>query len=173
METNTQTAVPGPSATAQTRPAAGGSLGWKGWIGKNAIYLALIQAIVAFLGSMYFSNIAGYPPCVLCWYQRICMFPLVATLIVGILRRDKHVHLYVLPAAIVGWVIALYHNLLYYKWIPDTLAPCTTGVSCTTKFIEYFGFVTIPLLSFIGFTVIITFMFINARYVKKTGASNA
>ena len=141
--------------------------GFWNWVGKNAQLLALIQAIVAFLGSMYFSNIAGYPPCVLCWYQRILMFPLVLTLIVGIVRKDRLVHQYVLPAAIIGWIISLYHNLLYYKWIPDTLAPCTTGVSCTTKFIEYFGFVTIPFLAFVAFSVIITLMLINRKYVKK------
>ena len=155
------------SASGQPQHKDGFRSGPWEWICRNAVHLALIQAIAAFLGSMYFSNIAGYPPCVLCWYQRICMFPLVLTLIVGILRRDARVHLYVLPAAIIGWIIAFYHNLLYYKIIPDTLAPCTTGVSCTTKFIEYFGFVTIPLLSFIAFTVIITFMFINARVQKN------
>lgn len=142
--------------------------GFWNWIGRNAVTLALIQAIAAFLGSMYFSNIAGYPPCVLCWYQRICMFPLVLTFIVGMLRRDSKVHLYALPAAIIGWIISFYHNLLYYKIIPDTLAPCSTGVSCTTKFIEYFGFVTIPLLAFIAFSVILALMFIHRNYEKKS-----
>ncbi len=140
---------------------------FKNWFGRNALRIALIQAVIAFLGSMYFSNIAGFPPCVLCWYQRIFMFPLALALIVGILRKDSGVHLYILPPAIIGWVIALYHNLLYYKFIPDTLSPCSTGVSCTTKFIEYFGFVTIPLLSFIAFSVIILCMYAQARFIKN------
>ncbi len=168
---NTSTTAPdlAPSQTPETAgqaPTAAPKSFWD-WVGKNAQLLALVQAIVAFLGSMYFSNIAGYPPCVLCWYQRILMFPLVLTLIVGIVRKDRLVHLYVLPAAIIGWIISLYHNLLYYKWIPDTLAPCTTGVSCTTKFIEYFGFVTIPFLAFVAFSVIIALMLINRKHVKK------
>jgi disulfide bond formation protein DsbB len=142
------------------------------WLGKNALMLALIQAIVAFLWSMYYSNIAGFTPCVLCWYQRICMFPLFVALIVGILRKDAKVYMYVLPPAIVGWVIAFYHNLLYYKIIPDTLAPCTTGVSCTTKFIEYFGFVTIPLLSFLAFSVIIFFMLRQRAFLKSQSLSD-
>ncbi len=144
----------------------------KAWIGKNALLLALIQAIAAFLGSMYFSNIAHYPPCSLCWYQRIFMFPLVLTLAVGIIRRDRLAHLYVLPAALIGWTISVFHNLLYYKIIPDALAPCSAGVSCTTKYVEFFGFVTIPLLSFIAFSVIILLMFRHARFIKASGTAN-
>ncbi len=136
-------------------------------IRKNALYIAFIQSIVAFLGSMYFSNILMYPPCVLCWYQRICMFPLVLILAAGIILKEKNIHAYVLPLALIGWTISLYHNLLYYKFIPDTLAPCTTGVSCTTKFIEYFGFVTIPLLAFIAFTVIIISVIEYKKYLKQ------
>ncbi len=139
----------------------------KNFIIKNALYLALIQAIVAVLGSLYFSNILLLPPCVLCWYQRIAMFPLFITLIVGILIRDRNTHLFVLPPAILGWCIALYHCLLYYKIIPDTLAPCSTGVSCTTKYVEYFGFVTIPLLSCIAFSVIISLMIVRFKTLEK------
>lgn len=136
-------------------------------IRKNAVYIALVQAIVATLGSLYFSNVLMYPPCVLCWYQRIAMFPLFIILIVGILRKNTEIYLYVLPAALIGWSIALYHNLLYYKIIPDDLAPCVTGVSCTTKFVEYFGFITIPLLSFIAFSVIILSMLEYKKYVSS------
>lgn len=134
---------------------------------KNALYLALIQAIVALLGSLYFSNVLMYPPCVLCWYQRIAMFPLFITLIVGILTKDRNIHLFVLPPAIIGWMIALFHCLLYYKIIPDTLAPCSTQVSCTTKYVEYLGFITIPLLSFPAFSIIILLMFVQARKIKS------
>ena len=140
---------------------------FRDWIGANALYLALAQAIAAFLGSMYYSNVLMYPPCVLCWYQRIGMFPLFIILMVGILRKDRLVHLYVLPLAVIGWVISLYHNLLYYKLIPDDLAPCSAGVSCTTKFIEYFGFITIPFMAFVAFSVIIGLMFVHKRYIKN------
>lgn len=136
-------------------------------IGKNALYLGLIQAIISFLGSMTFSNILMYPPCVLCWYQRILMFPLSIILMIGILRKDLLVHLYILPLALIGWSIALYHNLLYYKLIPDTIAPCSTGVSCTVKYVEYFGFITIPLLAFLAFSIIIVLMCEHQRFIKK------
>lgn len=138
----------------------------RNWIGKNALYLALIQVLAAILGSLYFSNIAGYPPCVLCWWQRIFMYPLAILLVVSILRKDRKVYQYILPSALIGWTIAIFHNLLYYKIIPDALAPCTTGVSCTTKYIEYFGFVTIPLLSFMAFSVIILLICEYCRFTK-------
>ncbi len=83
------------------------------------------------------------------------MYPLVLILGTGLLRNDKKVWMYGLPLALVGWGIALYHNLLYYNILPEAMAPCVAGVSCTTKFISYFGFVTIPLLSLVAFSLIL------------------
>ncbi len=134
---------------------------------RLVLYLAWTQALVATLGSLFFSEILKYPPCVLCWYQRICIYPLVAIIPVGIIKKDKNLPFYVLPLSLVGLAISFFHNLLYYKWIPDTLAPCVNGTSCTTKFIEWFGFVTIPLLAFIAFLVITICMVIYWRANKK------
>src|SRR5438093_5112499 len=111
---------------------------------KAPLYIAWATSLGATLGSLYFSEIAKFPPCVLCWYQRICLYPLVIILTVGILRKNKDIPLYVLPLSLVGAAISVYHNLLYYKILPEAAAPCTAGISCTTKFIEWFGFVTIP-----------------------------
>lgn len=143
----------------------------KQFIIKNALYLALVQAIVAQLGSLYFSDVMMLVPCVLCWYQRIAMFPLVLTLVIGIVRKIKDTWLLVLAPALVGWTISIYHNLLYYKIIPDTLAPCSTGVSCTTKYIEWFGFVTIPFLAFVAFSVIIVLMLVERRKANATAVT--
>ncbi len=137
------------------------------FISKNALYLALIQAIVATLGSLYFSEIAGYAPCYLCWFQRIATYPIVLILVVGILRRDTKVWQYVLPLISIGWLFSLYHNLLYYHVLPWWNEPCAQGVSCTTKYISWFGFITIPLLAFISFNVIIGLMLMYRRYIKN------
>jgi disulfide bond formation protein DsbB len=118
------------------------------------IHVAWVQSIVATLGSLYFSEIAKYAPCSLCWYQRIAMYPLVAILLVGVLSNDKRVRNYVLPLSVIGFGIAFYHNLLYYNLLPGSNEVCQLGVSCTTAYIEWFGFLTIPLLSLIAFTVI-------------------
>src|SRR4051812_9254007 len=97
-------------------------------------YLGFAIALFSTLGSLYFSEIAQFPPCVLCWYQRICMYPLVAIFAVGIIKKDKLLPLYVLPLSIIGLLIGIYHNILYYNIIPESVAPCVSGVSCTTKF---------------------------------------
>lgn len=124
------------------------------WLKKNILYLAFLQALLATLGSLYFSEIKHYTPCILCWYQRIAMYPLVLILAAGIIERNKRLAIYVLPLSIIGWLIALYHNLLYYQILPQSLLPCEAGVSCTTRYFAWFGFITIPLLSFIAFSVI-------------------
>lgn len=139
----------------------------KQFIINNALYLALIQAIVAFLGSMFFSDVMHLKPCVLCWYQRIAMFPLFITLIISILKKIKEAWLLVITPALIGWIISIYHVLLYYKIIPDDLAPCATGVSCTTRYFEIFGFITIPFLSFAAFSIIIALMLVERRRVSR------
>jgi disulfide bond formation protein DsbB len=132
-------------------------------IKQNLLYIAWVQVLAAIVGSLYFSEIAKFPPCTLCWYQRIAMYPLLPILTAGILLKDKKLHYYVFPLSISGLLIAIYHNLLYYQILPESAAPCTLGVSCTTKFIEYFGFVTIPLLSLIGFVIITLCVYLNKK----------
>lgn len=133
------------------------------WVQRSILYVAWLQALVATLGSLFFSEVMKFPPCVLCWYQRILMYPLVAVLTVGIVRKDKNVVSYVLPLSILGFLIAAYHNLLYYGILPESAAPCVEGISCTTRFFAWFGFITIPLLSLIAFAVITTCMIIAKK----------
>lgn len=132
---------------------------------KYALFLGWIISISATLGSLFFSLVMHLPPCDLCWYQRIALYPMVVILGIGFVRKDKGSILYALPLLVAGWIIAAWHNLLYYKIVPDTLAPCSSGVSCTTKYLEWFGFVTIPLLSLAAFTIIIILLALAKRGV--------
>ena len=134
---------------------------------KYLLYLAWVQSIAAMFGSLYFSEIKHFPPCILCWYQRILMYPLTILIAVGILRKDKNLPYYVLPLSLLGTLVAFYHNLVYLKIVPDTLSPCFIGVSCTTKFIEYFGFITIPFLSLCGFLLIDVCMLLYLKWEKR------
>lgn len=118
------------------------------------LLLAWVVALLGTLGSLFFSEVMKFPPCSLCWYQRVALYPLVAVFAVGLLHRDSKVGRYAWPLVAFGLFAALYHLLLYYKILPESVAPCTQGVSCSTKQVEWFGIVTIPLLSFIGFTLI-------------------
>lgn len=122
------------------------------------LFICWITASVATLGSLFFSEVMLYPPCVLCWYQRICMYPLVLILLAGLFPYEKKVIKFSAPIALVGWGIAFYHNLLYYKILPESAAPCKQGISCTSVHIEWFGFITIPFLSFISFTIILVLL---------------
>src|SRR5664279_3722944 len=98
------------------------------FIKENLAQFALLVATLATLGSLFFSEVLKLPPCVLCWYQRICMYPLFLILAVSIWKKDKNLPFFVLPLSMIGTIIAIYHNLLYYKIIPESLAPCTLGV---------------------------------------------
>jgi disulfide bond formation protein DsbB len=128
-----------------------------------ALYIGFTQALVATLGSLYLSEILHLPPCMLCWYQRIAMYPLAVILGVAILRKERRVFEYVLPLAIIGWLIALYHSLLQWHIIPDKLAPCAQGISCTTVQVHLLGFITIPFMSLMAFSVVIISMLIEWR----------
>lgn len=134
---------------------------------KISAYVAWVTALAATTGSLYFSEVMTFPPCTLCWYQRIFMYPLVFILATGIVLKDKKIHLYVLPLSIVGFLIAFYQNLLYFNIIPRSIAPCTQGISCTTKFFEWFGFITIPFLSLTGFAIIIICMLVFGKAQKS------
>ncbi len=134
---------------------------------KYALTIAWIQALVAMLGSLFFSLVMQLPPCDLCWYQRIAMYPLVIILGFGLIRKDKTSLLYAFPLAIIGWVIAAYHNLLYYNILPEAMAPCKAGISCTSRLIEWFGFLTIPLLSLIAFSLILACLYAADKQFAK------
>ena len=128
------------------------------------LYAAWIVALVATIGSLFFSEVMSLPPCVLCWYQRIAMYPLVFVIGAGILMRDRRVKYYALPVCLAGLAVAVYHNLLYYGVIPDSITPCTQGVSCTSVQIEWLGFITIPLLSLTAFALIfLCLLFYNSK----------
>jgi disulfide bond formation protein DsbB len=108
-----------------------------------------------------------FSPCILCWYQRIFLFPLVFIFTTGLFSFDKSVVRYALPLAAAGWLVALYHNLLYSGIIPESIQPCSRGVSCTEDYISLFGFLTIPMLSLLSFSTILALLFIlNRRFSR-------
>lgn len=123
------------------------------------------------VGSLYFSEVLRLAPCVLCWYQRISLYPIVALSLVAMFRKDQKAYSYILPLIIGGLIVATYHVVLYYgvNWgiRPDWIGPCQDGVSCTTRYVEYFGFVTIPLLSWLAHVGITVLMLIAWRIDRK------
>ena len=133
----------------------------------NILFLCWLLVTVSAMGSLFFSSVMEFAPCVLCWYQRIFLFPLVLILAIGLFPFDKKVVKYALPLAIVGWLTAAYHNLLYAGIIPNSMQPCSQGVSCTEEYINLFGFLSIPMLSLLSFSTIITLLIILYRRTSK------
>lgn len=125
---------------------------------NTPLFLAWVIALVATLGSLFFSEVMHYVPCSLCWYQRIFMYPLVLVLGTGLLASDRNVLSYAYPIGYLGWFFAIYHNLLHWGVIPESAAPCRQGIACSVKYINWLGFITIPLLSFISFSLILIFL---------------
>jgi disulfide bond formation protein DsbB len=120
----------------------------------TTVFLAWLVAAAASLGALFLGEVMGMQPCVLCWYQRIFMFPLVFVLAVGLLPYDAKVVRYALPLSVVGLLIAAFHALLLAGFIPANLTPCTQGVPCSKVQIQWFGFLTIPLMSVLAFLAI-------------------
>ncbi|PIK13693.1 MAG: disulfide bond formation protein B [Halobacteriovorax sp. JY17] len=131
------------------------------------LFMCWVVAFVATAGSLFFSQVMGFPPCELCWYQRIFMYPLVIFFVVSLINLDASAFKYSLPLAILGWLTALYHNLLHYGIVPESATPCREGVSCADIWINWLGFITIPMLSFIAFSLILIILTIfYRRYLK-------
>ncbi len=131
------------------------------------LFLCWLIACISALGSLFFSEIMNFAPCVLCWYERVCMYPLVLILSMGLFSFDKSVVRFSLPLALIGWFITLFHNLLYAGIIPESIQPCSQGVSCTEEYIDLFDIFSIPMLALISFSVIIVLLFILKRNLSK------
>ena len=127
------------------------------------VFACWVIATASTLGALFFSEVMELPPCVLCWYQRIFMFPLVPLLALGLFPFDNRVVRYALPLALGGCLISVFHLLLVAGVIPEGMKPCTQGVPCAEVQIQWLGFVSIPLLSFVAFSLI-SVMLVMARF---------
>lgn len=130
------------------------------------VFSAWLVAATSALGALFLSDVAGIAPCVLCWYQRVFMFPLVVVLAVGLFPLDPKVIRYSLPLVVGGWLVAFFHVLLTQGVIPRSLSPCVRGIPCSQVEVAWFGFVTIPLLSLLSFTAIAGALFLARLKLK-------
>jgi disulfide bond formation protein DsbB len=130
------------------------------------LFLAWLTAAASTLSALFIGEVIGYTPCVLCWYQRIAMFPLVFVLAAGLFPFDRNVVRYALPLAIVGGLVALWHLALVVGLIPESAVPCRQGVSCKDQ-VVLFGWLNLPLLSVLAFSFIIAMLLIVHRKGSK------
>ena len=127
-------------------------------ISAKIIFLCFLVAAIAILGSLFFSEVMQFVPCSMCWYQRIFMYPLVLIFLINLLYPDDKVFKYAFPVVVVGLLFAIYHNLLMFGIIPESAVPCASGVPCSTEYINWFGFITIPLLSLVSYLMIFSLL---------------
>jgi disulfide bond formation protein DsbB len=131
-------------------------------LGPHVLWLAFLVALLATLGSLYFSEVAGFEPCLLCWYQRIAMYPLVVILGLAAWRRDGSAWIYAAALAAIGAVIAAYHILL--EWFPDlSSGACDPDNPCTLVWFRVFGFISLPTLALTAFLLILTLVTFRRR----------
>ena len=123
---------------------------------QTALMLAFLTALAATLGALFIGEVLGRMPCILCWYQRIAMFPLVVVLGVAALRDDMSARLTTSPLALVGLAVAVWHSGLYAGLIPKAIAPCTKdGPSCTDAAAQAVLGLPLPYLSLAAFAIIL------------------
>ena len=131
------------------------------------LFLAWLIALLATAGAIFLGEVMGMTPCVLCWYQRIAMFPLALILGLGLLEKDGRSIRYALPLVWAGWAIALYHCLIFWGWVSEAMTPCGKGSSCADANVELAGFLPIPLMSLIAFTAMLALLWFAKQKVKK------
>jgi disulfide bond formation protein DsbB len=131
------------------------------------LWAAFVVAAIATGGSLFFSEIAGYVPCELCWYQRICLYPLSITTLLAALAGDHRVARYLLPLPVVGAGVSVFH-LLVENHVVATPRGCQIGAGCTVKWINEFGYMTIPTLALTAFVLLAGFVALAAAGSDET-----
>lgn len=124
-------------------------------VSGRAPELTLAVAGVATLGSLYFSESAGYIPCRLCWFQRIAMYPIAVVALVGLVRRDRDARWHLVPLALIGAGISTYHYLIEWGVLADTESCALFGPGCADIWFREFGFVTLAFMALSGFVTVL------------------
>lgn len=131
---------------------------------RNGIKMAFMVSVVAVSGSLFYAGYAGFVPCNLCWFQRIFMYPEVILLGLALLKKDEGIVDYVLSLSIVGAVISIYHNYIYFKSLASAF--CTISEPCTVAYVTEFNYITIPMMALTAF-LLITLLLIARKYYDK------
>jgi disulfide bond formation protein DsbB len=140
------------------------------WLWGYELWAAFLVAAIATGGSLFFSEIAGFVPCELCWFQRICMYPLSILTLFAAVHGDHRFARYLLPLPVVGAGVSVYH-LLVENHAVSTPAACQIGAGCTVKWINEFGYMTIPTLALTGFVLLIGFLALAATDPPESDAT--
>lgn len=139
------------------------------FVDKNILSLLFIASMGAFVGSLAYSNILGFPPCELCWIQRIFIYPQALLVFIAIIKKDKGIVDYLLPLSILGAVVAFYHSLVHWGIGLGTLGCTSVGGECARVYVLEYGYITIPFMAFTSFVYLIA---ISAIYYLARNERN-
>ena len=138
------------------------------FVANNGILFAFIVALAATCGSLFYSEIARFTPCELCWFQRIFMYPQVILLGLALIRKDKNIIPYNISLAIIGAPFAIYNYLLQLGFFQSaTCSISSSAVSCSTRYTMTFGYITISMMALTAFLLIIVFTLFRRFYSNK------
>jgi disulfide bond formation protein DsbB len=130
---------------------------------NKSMLLSWVAALIATIGSLYFSEVRHFIPCTLCWYQRILMYPLAVILGIAFYRNDKEIYRYALPLALLGMIVSGYHIMLQKIPYLQQFEMCTSGIPCAKDYLNWLGFITIPMMALVVFTIITVCLVILSR----------
>ena len=140
------------------------------WLWGYELWAAFLVAAIATGGSLFLSDVAGYVPCEMCWFQRICMYPLSLLTLFAAYHRDYRFARYLLPFPVIGACVSIYHLLIENK-VVATPAACQIGAGCNVKWIDYFGYMTIPTLALTAFVLLTIFLGLAASSPDEDAAT--
>ena len=131
------------------------------FVHKYILELIFWSVLSAVVGSLVYSQIIGYPPCELCWIQRICLYPQLIIVYMAMRRKDKTIIDYLVPLSVIGAVVALYQSFIQWGFDFGSAVGCANlGGECAKVFFKEYSYITIPFMSFTIFIYIITLKFI-------------
>ncbi len=137
------------------------------YIDKHFLVLSFLISLFASVFPLVYSEIIGFLPCVLCWWQRVFLFPTLFLFGVALFDKDRKVIRYAAPLLSVGFLISLFHNFGYY-FGENSSAPCdASGVSCYQHLVsEFGGYISIPMLALTAFFALLTLLAVAHFYEK-------
>ena len=137
-----------------------------GVVGKHAVALGFIVALSSIVGSLFYSEIVGYEPCVLCWWQRVFLYPQVVLFAVALWKRKGDVFTYAVPLVFFSTIISLYHEYVYLGG--TSVLPCTAlGGACSKIYVMAFGYITIPMMSLTAALFIMLLAWAHKAYSSR------
>jgi disulfide bond formation protein DsbB len=132
------------------------------WIGRRAMLLSLLVSLLAILGSLFYSSIVGYPPCDLCWWQRVLIYPQFILFLTALKFKDKRVFEYTWRLSVLSMIVSIYN--IYVQSGGNPLIPCSATATCTKVFVLAFGYVTIPTMALTAGAYLLLFSLIGRKY---------